>query len=434
MAQTIRFAKKNKLFTASAIIALICAVAVLISAIAFGVYAIKAYIRDHADYTVTVIDRATRKEVVLEYTVEYGDMMEDDLLYIDLMPLKDVMGLVISGTQNKKKFTASGNTYMIFEDGNESAVVNGTTVALGGKASVTGNTCRIPFEFFRKSIARGFEIKIDGLSHAITIQQQYYDQKRTMKVELLLDETPFPPTEEFYLPMETQPPRLLFGYPIEIDGYLDYMYADHLLLVNKTSDKLDAAYDKSIKDQLVDLETLDGCAVADDGTAYSLQRDAAYALAAMMKAMFLEAPDTADTCVTSAYRSYTYQNWLFYEYYIPREAKRNPDATQEELEAIVSSYSARPGESEHQTGLCLDFTTASIGGKVDESFEDTPAFAWLSENAYKYGFILRYPEDKVDVTGYQYEAWHYRFVGVTAAVEIQKNGLCLEEYLAPAGS
>ena len=67
---------------------------------------------------------------------------------------------------------------------------------------------------------------------------------------------------------------------------------------------------------------------------------------------------------------------------------------------------------------------------LDESFENTAAFKWLQENAYKYGFILRYPTDKTDVTGYKYEPWHYRFVGRTAATEIHDSGLCLEEYLS----
>ena len=67
--------------------------------------------------------------------------------------------------------------------------------------------------------------------------------------------------------------------------------------------------------------------------------------------------------------------------------------------------------------------------ELDESFEDTEAFRWLSENAYKYGFILRYPEDKVDTTGYKYEPLHYRFVGRTVAAEIHASDMCLEEYL-----
>ena len=98
--------------------------------------------------------------------------------------------------------------------------------------------------------------------------------------------------------------------------------------------------------------------------------------------------------------------------------------------AEASKTSARAGESEHQTGLCFDFITKWMNGNLDERFETTLAFAWLKENAHLYGFILRYPADKVAETEYSYEPWHYRFVGRKAAVEIYHSGMCLEEYLA----
>ena len=426
-AEAIRFAKKNKVFTASAIVALICAVAVLLSAASFGIYALISLFRSRADYTVLLQDANQKK---IEQIYDYRDVVKDGVLYIDLLPIKDYMGLVISGNETKKKFTAEDSTYMVFEDGKDTAVVNGISVLLGGTSTVSKEICLIPFSFFKNVIERGFTIHLDEESHTISIRRQYYDKKRTMKVELLLDETPFQETEQFIM-VETDPPRLKHTYPIDVTPYLDYMYQENLLLINKTTGRLDTAYDNSIKNDLVNLGEIPGCQVAKDGTTYYLCTDAAYALSAMMQAMATAVPEAASTCVTSAYRSYNYQNWLF-GYYINQERNKNPQATQEELETIVSSYSARPGESEHQTGLCVDFTDPSIGGKVDESFEETPAFAWLSKNAHKYGYILRYPEDKVDITGYTYEAWHYRFVGVRAATEMFKNGLCLEEYLAPS--
>ena len=101
----------------------------------------------------------------------------------------------------------------------------------------------------------------------------------------------------------------------------------------------------------------------------------------------------------------------------------------EDARKVVLSYSAAPGTSEHQTGLCLDFTTTKMQGNLTEKFEEEPAFAWLSQNAYKFGFILRYPQSKVAITGYSYEPWHYRFVGREAATDIYYSGLSLEEYL-----
>ena len=95
---------------------------------------------------------------------------------------------------------------------------------------------------------------------------------------------------------------------------------------------------------------------------------------------------------------------------------------------VVKSYSAEAGYSEHQTGLCIDFITSTMT-ELDVTFESTDAFRWLSENAYRFGFILRYPKEKEDVTGYSYEPWHYRFVGREAAAKIQKNQMTLEEFL-----
>lgn len=92
----------------------------------------------------------------------------------------------------------------------------------------------------------------------------------------------------------------------------------------------------------------------------------------------------------------------------------------------ADTYSARPGHSEHQTGLAMDVTNAAWIN--DESFEDTPQFDWISVNAHKYGFIMRYPKGKEYITGYVYEPWHYRYVGVDVATIIYNEGITLEEY------
>jgi len=114
----------------------------------------------------------------------------------------------------------------------------------------------------------------------------------------------------------------------------------------------------------------------------------------------------------SGYRSYNYQVNL-YNKYVERDGKKAAD-----------TYSARPGFSEHQTGLTSDIN------QIDNSFENTDAFKWLQDNAYKYGFILRFPKDKEDVTGYQYEPWHYRYVGEYVAEKMHDENLTLEEYYA----
>lgn len=115
--------------------------------------------------------------------------------------------------------------------------------------------------------------------------------------------------------------------------------------------------------------------------------------------------------IVSGYRSYSTQETI-YNRYVNRDGKEKAD-----------TYSARPGYSEHQTGLAFDINYAG------DSFASTPEAAWLAENCWKYGFIIRYPKDKSHITGYKYEPWHIRYLGEETAKKVYENGLTLEEYL-----
>lgn len=120
----------------------------------------------------------------------------------------------------------------------------------------------------------------------------------------------------------------------------------------------------------------------------------------------------------SSFRSYEYQQTL-YEKYIAKDGQENADR-----------YSARPGHSEHQTGLAFDI--GEVGREdlwLTEEFGETPAGKWLAENAHNYGFVLRYPKGKEEITGFMYESWHFRYLGVETAKEVYEAGVTLEEYL-----
>ena len=125
--------------------------------------------------------------------------------------------------------------------------------------------------------------------------------------------------------------------------------------------------------------------------------------------------DKRKLVVMSAYRDYNYQVNL-YNRYAKKDGKDKAD-----------TYSGRPGFSEHQTGLAIDLYN---GKTVYTRFEETKEFKWMQDNAYKYGFILRFPKGKELETGYQYESWHYRYVGLEIAKEIKEKGICFEEYIA----
>ncbi len=122
--------------------------------------------------------------------------------------------------------------------------------------------------------------------------------------------------------------------------------------------------------------------------------------------------------MTTAYRSYSYQKTLWNNY-VARDG-----------EAAASRYSARPGTSEHQTGLAADVSAASVNYALTQKFGETEEGKWLAENAHKYGFILRFTKEGEEITGYMYEPWHFRYVGEAAAKEIFEQGCTLEEYLA----
>ncbi len=98
-------------------------------------------------------------------------------------------------------------------------------------------------------------------------------------------------------------------------------------------------------------------------------------------------------------------------------------------ETAANKFSAKPGYSEHQTGLSMDISYQNRKCYLEECFGDSAAGTWLAEHAHEYGFILRYPKGKEAITGYQYEPWHFRFVGKKTANEIYQNGMSYEEYL-----
>ncbi len=140
-----------------------------------------------------------------------------------------------------------------------------------------------------------------------------------------------------------------------------------------------------------------------------------------LKAMLDDAKaEGIDIGVWSPYRSYATQKWLFEKQVKKQIANGVP---KEKAEDKAATIVARPGTSEHNTGLALDINCAN------DSFENTKAFKWLQENAEDYGFVMRYSKEKQPKTGVIHESWHWRFVGINVAHEMNDLGMCLEEYV-----
>ena len=155
-----------------------------------------------------------------------------------------------------------------------------------------------------------------------------------------------------------------------------------------------------------------------DFVSYIETRYLAKSTAEAAKAMFEAAKEEGIILLgASGYRSYEVQE-ILYNSRVENEGQEEADR-----------YTAKPGQSEHQTGLALDILSEDYQD-MDDNFDSTEAYAWLKENCYKYGFILRYPEGKEDITGFLYEPWHYRYIGNNeVAKDIMDRNLTFEQYI-----
>lgn len=404
-----RYIKKNKAFAVICVVLALCMLTLLVLGIMLAVK--KAEGRENTDdYTVIIGTES--------YKSSYKSAVRDGVFYIDMYPIAEYTSMTVTGKKNAVKFTASETNYLRFEDGSDTAVINGALVELGGTAAVSSEVCEIPFSFLSKAVTDGLRISFDKETNTVKINRLMYatDKKdEYTPVEICFSSAQFAVLQAIQRPQDDG----LYQYSIDVSKYLSSIEpenaSEYLILANKQN-PLAEDYVPT------DLKSIN---VSGENPSRQLRSDAALAAEVMIRAM--KQAGITDTYVTSAYRSYEKQNELFYGYINEHMVKDK--ISREEAEEKVLTYSARPGTSEHQTGLCVDFITNSMGTSLDERFEATAAFRWLSNNAYKYGFILRYPKDKVDITGYKYEPWHYRFVGRRVATEIYSSGLCLEEYL-----
>lgn len=167
------------------------------------------------------------------------------------------------------------------------------------------------------------------------------------------------------------------------------------------------------------IETIDGCTYADGvlivNKSYTVPAEYGSGITAETQAAFdamqaAAAQEGLNLFICSGFRSYNYQNTL-YSNYVARDGK-----------AAADTYSARPGHSEHQTGLAVDVNS------TDGSMATSPEGLWLAEHCAEYGFVIRYPKGKEEITGYMYEPWHIRYLGQDLAVKLTEAQLTLEEY------
>ncbi len=364
----------------------------------------------------------------------YKDAVQNNAIYISMNSVSELCELTLSGDiGNEIRFYTSEGTargsYIAFSKGSRTANINGYGMEMPAPSKINGTECAVPIDFL-STVMGGIEIKVDRQKNEITVTRNE-----------LPDSTPLEPRYEdvsFMLKTNGALSSLnenkyfagkpIFEFKNDLSEYEQYMNPTdskrdaYLMLLNK-----ETPCDEDFKPS--DLDNIPAKWVNPDKSSYitlELDATAIKALEAMMLEMRSEG--FGNIFVTSAYRSYSYQSSL-YNTYIDNEMSANPSLSYEEAQAIVETYSAVPGYSEHHTGLCVDFITTDMGELTNE-FAEKEVYDWLCANAWKFGFILRYPEDKVDVTGYSYESWHWRFVGRSHALKVLQSGKSFDEYMA----
>jgi len=328
--------------------------------------------------------------------------------------------------------------YVIFPTNEKTADVNGQIIAIDGMNRIAGEEVWVSADFIEEYM-RGISVTYDKDKLEIRVARikdelnstaehtVYLPVEFTLKPAESLENIPEtevadlpinPESGMTAVPEETEEPVYELNFVNDLSDYEKYMDPEDrngfLTLVN-TVNHLDESYTPS---DLVDCKY-----TAQGRSTQQLRLYAGKALEALM--MEMQAAGFYNMAVYSGFRPYSYQNMLFAQY-TSNEMAANPALTREEAEKIVLTYSTRPGTSEHQTGLAVDMDTF---GTFSTDFQYEPEYAWLQENAWKFGFILRFPADKTDITTIQFEPWHYRYVGRYHAKKIHDAGVCLEEYV-----
>ena len=437
---------------------------IIVCAVAFSAFVI------YLSRTVRPEDEDTRG---FTYRVEessrslgFEDVVSDDVIYVDFTGIAGLCGISISGVREELVFEASGER-AVFVPGSDRAYVNGTQITLEGAALLREEHLWLPLSFVQKYVS-GVEATLDevekrGKMYRVISVSRTPDPEATGALDCWLEPSfrlkagetlaglsPYD-TPDVSLPVISPAP--VCEFISDLSAYERYMSPDgtmrdsFLLLVNSDS-RLTYRYVPSGLTAVADART--------QGSEIYLSLYAEKALEALLLEARAAGFDTI--AVSGAYVSYDTQAAAFDSYLSAERnySKNNYAATGKrfsdeayavlgsnhitdnyiskdnytlslaDARRVVLSYCAEPGSDEHQSGLCADLCDIS---PASADFADSEFYGWLSLNAHKFGFILRYPADKTEQTGHAFEPWHLRFVGRYHAFAISSSGLCFEEYL-----
>ena len=361
----------------------------------------------------------------VEVDVDESHAYRDSKMYLSFSRIAEYLELSRTGDADSARFVfasdgvpaeGAGEEYAEFFRDDTKAVVSGTEIRMTSPAFFSGDEVYVPAEFVRLYML-GLSVEEDGRTVYVAREKLAETEKDGTHLEaevtLALKAVTAPkPVDISDVAVDVNDIKFI----TDLSEYEQFMNpaddSEYLVLVNKTN---------TVGPEYAPADLIDVVNTRGDREARMMRYTAEKAL----EALFIEmsAAGYPDVSVTSAYRSYEEQDGL-YSSYVQNEIWSG--LSEEDAVAKVDTYSARPGTSEHQTGLCCDMHNLPA---ADQAFAEQPAYAWLKDNAWKFGFIERFPEGKEEVTGYSFEPWHYRFVGRKAAAKIYNQGITLEEYL-----
>lgn len=340
-----------------------------------------------------------------------GTVVRDNTLYVSLEDLSNLIGFKLMGdvkVMNAVFTDISDEERVSVYLNTDCAVFGKTARLLGAQSYFSGSDgdVYVPISFLENAF-EGAELtgvqKGSRIDYTLTLTDSF-------RLAYSAD-TPIPLPDSSGLDTSTKPDNEFLTDLSAYEKYMDPENADeYIQLINK---------DHPLGKDYIPPDLTEISDTRKDRKAVQMREYAAKAL----DAMFIEmrAAGFTDVSVTSAYRSYDYQTQRFNDTMNNYMKKYDRDTAYAKTAAEI----ALPGCSEHQSGLCADLHNLPA---ASQSFESKEAYKWLIAHCADFGFILRYPKDKEDVTEIIFEPWHYRFVGRYHAKRIMQSGLCLEEY------
>lgn len=377
-------------------------------------------------------------ETEVEKNASISSFLQNDVLYINFSQLAIKCEMTITGSSKEQTFSVkNGDTVetMIIKADSLIAVINGVEVNMPYKAMLKNSSMWLSADFISKAV-HGVTVNYNKDTKVLTCKRTELNASTpsnplyenitfafnvTKPIDTLLNPdstssiessvTTNRPVTDTQKPIETEKPK--YNFTLDLSAYEKYMNPenkdDYLIIANR---------DKLLSADYVPKDLTKVIKATSNADKFKMTYVAAKAFEALVK----EADaNNLNIYPCSGYRSYETQKYLF-QNYVNGHIK-NDGMTYDEAVAYASTYSMIEGASEHQTGLTMDVNW------TETTFGDTKESKWLVENAYKFGFVIRYPADKEDITGISWEPWHLRYVGRYHAERMTKLNMCLEEYL-----